>query len=89
VKLVWHPDAWDEYVGWQSSDRKVLKRINTLIKDVQRSGDGGIGKPELLKGDLAGWASRRITGEHRLVYRVADAHDQLEILSCRYHYRER
>jgi toxin YoeB len=86
VKLVWHPDAWDEYVTWQTADRKVLQRINTLIKDIQRGDDGGIGKPELLKGDLSGWASRRITKEHRLVYRVAGTHGELEILSCRYHY---
>jgi toxin YoeB len=89
VKLVWHPDAWEEYVGWQTSDRKILKRINTLIEDIQRRDEGGIGKPELLKGDLSGWASRRITEEHRLVYRVVDAPDQLEILSCRYHYGDR
>jgi toxin YoeB len=88
VKLVWHPDAWDEYVNWQTYDRKTLKRINTLIKDIQRGDDGGIGKPELLKGDLSGCASRRINEEHRLVYRVAEAHDQLEILSCRYHYTD-
>lgn len=88
MKLVWHPDAWDEYVGWQSSDRKIFKRINALIKDIQRGDDGGIGKPELLKGDLSGWASRRITEEHRLVYRVTDSLGQVEILSCRYHYGE-
>jgi toxin YoeB len=86
VKLVWHPDVWDEYVSWQSHDRKILRRINTLIKDIQRGDDGGLGKPELLRGDLSGWASRRITEEHRLVYRVVDAVDQVEILSCRYHY---
>jgi toxin YoeB len=89
VKLVWHPKAWDEYVNWQSYDRKILKRINTLIKDIRRGDDRGIGKPELLKGDLSGWASRRIDEEHRLVYRVVDANDQLEIPSCRYHYTDR
>lgn len=89
MKLVWHPDAWDEYVNWQTYDRKVLKRINALIKDIQRGDDEGIGKPELLKADLSGWASRRINEEHRLVYRDVDAHDQLEILSCRYHYADR
>lgn len=65
MKLVWHPDAWDEHVSWQTSDRKTLNRINTLIRDIQRGDDGGIGKPELLKGDLSGWASRRINGAHR------------------------
>ncbi|NMO57896.1 Txe/YoeB family addiction module toxin [Actinoplanes sp. TBRC 11911] len=89
MKLTWHPDACDEYVNRQVNDRKVLKRINALIKDIQRGDDRGIGKPELLKGDLSGWASRRINEEHRLVYRVVEAHDQVEILSCRYHYSER
>lgn len=89
MKLVWHPSAWDEYVNWQTSDRKTLKRINALIKDILRGDDGGIGKPELLRGDLAGWASRRIDQEHRLVYRIVDAHGHLEILSCRYHYGDR
>ncbi|MFI1993942.1 Txe/YoeB family addiction module toxin [Actinoplanes sp. NPDC020271] len=86
MKILWHPSAWDEYVHWHSADRKVLKRTNALIKDIQCGEDGGIGKPELLKGDLSGWASRRINEEHRLVYRIAGASDQLEILSCRYHY---
>jgi toxin YoeB len=81
VKLVWHPSAWDEYVDWQAGDRRILKRINALIKDIQRGDDGGIGKPELLKGDLSGWASRRINEEHRLVYRVVDARGEREILS--------
>jgi toxin YoeB len=89
VKLVWHPGACDEYVGWQTEDRKTLKRINMLIRDIQRGDDGGIGKPELLKGDFSGWASRRISEEHRLVYRTVDAKDELEILSCRYHYSDR
>jgi toxin YoeB len=76
-------------MNWQTYDRKILKRINTLIKDIQRGDDGGIGKPELLKGDLSGWASRRINEEHRLVHRIAEAQDQLEVLSCRYHYTDR
>jgi toxin YoeB len=84
VKLVWHPNAWDEYVGWQNEDRKILKRINTLIRDTQRGESGGIGKPELLRGDLSGWASRRITEEHRLVYRTDNQRGDLEIVSCRH-----
>lgn len=88
MKLVWHVDAWCEYVSWQAADRRVLKRINTLIRDILRGDDGGIGKPEFLKGDLSGWASRRIDQEHRLVYRVVAGRDELEILSCRYHYGE-
>lgn len=89
MKLVWHPDACDDYVSWQADDRKVLKRINALIKDIQRGNDGGIGKPELLKGDLSGWASRRIDEEHRLVYRIVDSRGHIEILSCRHHYSDR
>jgi toxin YoeB len=85
VKIVWHPSAWTEYVAWQTDDRRVLRRINELIRDIQRGDDGGIGKPELLKGDFAGWSSRRITQEHRLVYRITPNGD-LEILMCRYHY---
>lgn len=89
MKLTWHPDAWEEYVHWQATDRKILKRINTLLRDIQRGDDRGIGKPELLRGDLSGWASRRITEEHRLVYRVVEAHGQVETLSCRYYYGQR
>lgn len=89
MKLVWHPRAWDEYVGWQSEDRKTLKRINALVKDIQRGESSAIGKPELLKGDFSGWASRRINEEHRLVYRTDVARGELEIISCRYHYSDR
>ncbi|WP_305788187.1 Txe/YoeB family addiction module toxin [Symbioplanes lichenis] len=89
MKSVWHPDAWDEYVSWQTGDKKILKRINKLITDIRRGDEGGIGKPELLRGELSGWASRRVNDEHRLVYRVVDAHGELEILSCRYHYSDK
>jgi toxin YoeB len=89
VKIVWHPDAWEEYLSWQTGDKRILKRINKLITDIQRGDEGGIGKPELLKGEFSGWASRRINDEHRLVYRVADARGELEILSCRYHYSDK
>jgi toxin YoeB len=85
VKILWHPSAWDEYVAWQADDRRTVRRINELIRDIRRGNDGGIGKPELLKGDLSGWSSRRITQEHRLVYRTTSSGD-LEILMCRYHY---
>lgn len=86
MKLVWTIDAWDDYLYWQTQDRKTLKRINLLINDILRGdvGNGGLGKPELLKGDLAGFASRRIDQEHRLVYRITD--DAVEIVACRYHY---
>ena len=84
MKLVWHDDAWDDYLWWQANDRSVVRRINRLVKEIGRDPSGGIGKPEILKEDLSGWLSRRINGEHRLVYRVRG--DALEIAQCRYHY---
>ena len=84
MNIVFAPQAWDDYVHWQTADRTVLKRINRLIADTYRSPHEGIGKPEPLKYGLAGAWSRRITEEHRLVYRVVD--DELQILQARYHY---
>lgn len=80
--------AWDDYQFWLATDKKTLRRLNVLIKDVARSPFEGIGKPEPLKENLSGWWSRRITEEHRLVYRVVgDDEDRIiEIASCRYHY---
>jgi toxin YoeB len=88
MKLLWTADSWDDYLHWQQTDDAIVRRINELIKDTRRSPFRGIGKPEPLKGDLAGWWSRRITGDHRLVYRVSGkgAAQQLEIAACRYHY---
>ncbi|HAJ51656.1 MAG TPA: Txe/YoeB family addiction module toxin [Corynebacterium variabile] len=82
--LVWSTAGWEDYLWWQKQDRKVLKRINTLIADVIRNGNEGIGKPEPLKHDFSGFWSRRITDEHRLVYKVTET--QVQIVSCRYHY---
>ena len=84
MRLAWYEDAWDDYVWWQTQDRKTLKRINALIKDTQRSPYEGIGKPELLKNNLSGWWSRRIDETNRLVYKVKD--DALIIAECRTHY---
>jgi len=84
MSLSFHEDAWDDYLHWQTTDKRVLRRINGLIKEFKRAPFTGIGKPELLKGDFAGWWSRRITQEHRLVYRMTDR--GLEIAQCRYHY---
>ena len=84
MKLVWDESAWDDYIWWQAQDRKVLKRITTLIRDVERNGNEGIGKPEPLVANLSGYWSKRITDEHRLVYKV-DA-DNLFIAQARYHY---
>jgi toxin YoeB len=88
MRLVWAWRAWDDYLYWQDNDRDLLRRLNELIKDIRRSPFTGIGKPEPLKGDLAGWWSRRITAEHRVVYRVSGKGDaqQIEIIACRYHY---
>lgn len=88
MKLLWTSEAWDDYLHWQAEDVKTLHRLNELIKDARRTPFSGIGKPEPLKGDLTGWWSRRITGEHRLVYRVTGkpGAQQIEIVACRYHY---
>lgn len=82
--LLWTKEAWVDYVYWQGQDRKTLKRINKLIMDAQRSPFEGIGKPEPLKENLAGFWSRRIDDSNRLVYAV-DNH-QITVISCRYHY---
>jgi len=78
-------DAWDDYLYWQQNDKKILKKINRLIKEIQRNPFEGIGEPEPLKYNWSGYWSRRITIEHRLVYRVTD--DAILIAQCRYHYR--
>ncbi|WP_306203892.1 Txe/YoeB family addiction module toxin [Actinoplanes sp. RD1] len=84
-RISWTVVAGNEYLGWASDDKQMVKRINTLVRDIVRDdSEPGLGKPEMLRGDLAGWSSRRINREHRLVYRVAD--DELIILSCRFHY---
>ena len=84
MELVWQTNAWEDYLYSQENDKKVLLRINELIKDSLRSPFKGIGKPEPLKGGLTGFWSRRITDEHRLVYAVKDK--RLHILQCRFHY---
>ncbi|MFE9816646.1 Txe/YoeB family addiction module toxin [Streptomyces sp. NPDC005773] len=84
MKLVWHETAWADYVWWQAQDRKILKRINTLLHDVVRNGNEGIGKPEPLRHGFHGYWSRRISDGHRLVCRVVE--DEVRIASCRYHY---
>ncbi|ORW27371.1 toxin RelK [Mycobacterium paraense] len=84
MNIVFSPQAWEDYLHWQTADRVVLKRINKLIAAACRSPQEGIGKPEPLKYGLVGAWSRRITLEHRLVYRVVG--DDLQILQARYHY---
>ena len=83
-RIVFSKNAWEEYVSWQTEDKKMLRKINSLIKDIQSSPFVGIGKPEPLKYDLAGLWSRRIDLEHRLVYKVEG--NDIFIFSCRYHY---
>ncbi|WP_460059442.1 Txe/YoeB family addiction module toxin [Pseudolactococcus yaeyamensis] len=80
----WSDEAWEDYLYWQREDKKTLKRINLLVKDIDRTPYTGIGKPEPLKYNLTNCWSRRITGEHRLVYQISD--NGMEILQCRYHY---
>ncbi len=87
MRKQWTDDAWDDYLWWQSQDRKTLRRINTLIKESERDPFGGIGKPERLTGNLAGLVSRRIDQKNRLVYEVMD--DMLVIYSCRDHYSDK
>lgn len=84
VELIWAPEAWSDYLWWQEEDRRVLKRINALVQDISRNGNEGIGKPEPLRHEFGGYWSRRITDEHRLIYRYAGEH--IFIASCRYHY---
>ena len=81
---VWHDKAWEEYIYWQTQDRKTLKRINLILKDMDRQPFAGIGKPELLKDNKHGYWSRRIDEVNRIVYRVE--HDQIVIVQCGGHY---
>lgn len=81
---MWLPGAWEEYLSWQGHDRKLLGRLNEMIRDTLRNPISGMGKPEPLRGNLKGWWSRRITQGHRLVYRVEDRN--LIIMQCRFHY---
>ena len=89
MKLVFSKDAWADYLYWQEHDREGLIRLNEIIRDVLRSPFNGIGKPEPLVGNFKGWWSRRITREHRLIYRVRgkDDNQSIEIAACRLHYR--
>ena len=86
MKIVFTPSAWDDYLWFQENDRRLLRRINLLIQDAVRQPFSGIGKPEPLKADLAGYWSRRIDERHRLIYQTAA--DSLIIIACRFHYGE-
>jgi len=84
MNVLFTPEAWEEYLGFQQTDNASLKRINLLIKAIQRDPFQGLGKPEPLKHNLSGFWSRRITHEHRLVYSAQDG--EIQIIQCRYHY---
>jgi toxin YoeB len=84
MRKLFSDDAWEDYLYWQSTDKAVLKKINSLIKEIERTPFEGSGKPEPLKYNLAGWWSRRINLEHRLVYKIEN--DTVVISQCRYHY---
>ena len=79
-----HPQGWEDYLYWQNTDKGMIRKINRLIQDIQRTPFTGLGKPELLRHDWQGYWSRRITDEHRLIYFVKG--DTLDILQCRFHY---
>lgn len=85
MKKIWFDEAWEDYIYWQTQDKKTIKRINMLVKDIERNGaETGIGKPEPLRENLNGYWSRRIDEKNRLVYKVEN--DELQIISCREHY---
>ena len=86
MKKIWFDEAWEDYLWWQSQDKKILKKINLLLKDIERGGNDGLGKPEPLKGEFEGFWSRRIDSEHRLIYRLVN--EIVEILSCKGHYND-
>ena len=84
MKITFSTKAWEDYLYWQKQDKKILKRINLLIKDIERNPNDGLGKPEILRNSLSGYCSRRITDEHRLVYKIMD--DNLILVQARHHY---
>jgi toxin YoeB len=84
MRITFSKNAWEDYISWQKDDKRILKKINLLIKDIQRTPYEGLGNPESLKYDLSGLWSRRIDREHRLVYQVLE--NEILIYSCRYHY---
>ena len=86
MKKIWSDKAWDDYLYWQTQDKKTLKRVNQLVKDIERNNFEGIGKPEALKGNLSGFWSRRIDDANRLIYRING--ESIDILSCKGHYED-
>jgi toxin YoeB len=87
MEKLWTDRAWNDYINWQTQDKKTLKKVNAIIKDVERNPFEGLGKPELLKHDLSGWWSRRIDDTNRIVYRIKDS--RIEISQCKGHYDDK
>lgn len=87
MEKLWTDEAWEDYIYWQLQDKRTLKRINQLIKDIERNGYDGIGKPEPLKNNLSGWWSRRIDEVNRIVYKIES--DKVIIAACRSHYKDK
>lgn len=87
MNKIWHDEAWEDYLHWQTQDRKTLKRINKLIQDIERNGFKCLGKPEPLRGNLSGFWSVRIDASNRIVFRIKDG--TLEIAQCGSHYRDK
>ncbi|GHV24436.1 Txe/YoeB family addiction module toxin [Spirochaetia bacterium] len=87
MRKLWTDEGWEDYLYWQSQDKKTLRRINALLKDIERNGNKGIGKPEPLTANFSGCWSRRIDEKNRLIYRIID--DHIEILQCGEHYGDR
>lgn len=84
MRIIFLDSGWEDYLYWQSTDKAMLKKVNTMIREIERTPFEGTGKPEALRYDLAGWWSRRINLEHRLIYKIEN--DAVVILQCRYHY---
>ena len=85
MNINWNSEAWKEYVDWQSKDKKIIKKINEIIKDIQRNGNQGIGKAEPLKHELSGYWSRRITDKHRFIYKLTE--NEVRRIACANHYK--
>ena len=85
MNINWNSEAWKEYVDWQPKDKKVIKKINEIIKDIQRNGNEEIGKAEALKHELSGYWSRRITDKHRFIYKLTE--NEVIIIACANHYK--
>ncbi|MBU0474352.1 MAG: Txe/YoeB family addiction module toxin [Bacteroidetes bacterium] len=83
-KYLFIEESWEDYLYWQTTDKKILKRINEILKDISRTPFDGIGKPEPLKHKYKGFWSRRITDEHRLIYQIKN--DEIRVVKCRFHY---